>query len=163
MTTLTRQQAILHSRERQSEGIITYITGISPVLEKHLTSFLTKGSKTHNTETFIIMNRVVLLEAYYKKNHLPSVFLLKKNQPQKPEKVKAETVKPFLINNIIPKKKDIQIPSKPILIMPAATTGNNKNGDDDDDDNDDDDLLKHYNLKKKRFTDALLKMLKLLK
>ncbi len=60
---LTREEAIIINNNKCNEGIISYIEGVGPLYERNIT-FLTKKGKTQNTETFIMTNRMNILDAY---------------------------------------------------------------------------------------------------
>ena len=60
---LTREEAININNNKCNEGVISYIEGVGPLYERNIT-FLTKKSKTRNTETFIMTHRENLLDAY---------------------------------------------------------------------------------------------------
>jgi len=60
---LTREEAINMNLDKSNQRVISYITGVGPLYEKNVT-FLTKKSKTRNTQTFIMTNRTNILDAY---------------------------------------------------------------------------------------------------
>ena len=60
---LTREEAIHMNADKCRQGVITHIAGVGPLYERNVT-FLTKMGKTRNTETFIMINRSNLLDAY---------------------------------------------------------------------------------------------------
>jgi hypothetical protein len=60
---LTREEAIIINNNKCNEGVISYIEGVGPLYERNI-AFLTKKNKTRNTETFIMINRANLLDAY---------------------------------------------------------------------------------------------------
>jgi hypothetical protein len=60
---LTREEAINMNLDKTNQRVISYITGVGPLYERNVT-FLTKKSKTRNTQTFIMTNRTNILDAY---------------------------------------------------------------------------------------------------
>jgi len=132
MNNLTREQAIQMNKEKCKEGVVTYITGISPVYERHLDTFVTMGTKHRTTETFIMLNREYLLNAYLltpsEEKDEGEVRFIRKNQNlrsniiQKQNHIQKEPSSPIQIQ----KKESVRIKNEPVRTMNRQDTMTNK-------------------------------------
>jgi hypothetical protein len=134
MNNLTREQAIQMNKEKRKEGVVTYITGISPVYERHLDTFVTMGTKHRTTETFIMLNREYLLNAYLltpsEEKDEGEVMFIRKNQnlrsniiqKQNQNHIQKESSSPIQIQ----KKESVRRKNEPVRTMNRQDTMTNK-------------------------------------